>query len=227
MQAHTNDNLEALIKQLYEYWFLQYDFPNEEGKPYCSSGGEMTSIERWTNIPAGWEIRQFKDFVNIFTGKKDVSKVVPGAYKFFSCAPDSITSNEYIFDGEAILVSGNGSYTGRVSYYKGKMDLYQRTYGCGLKVNEAIMPFLYCTMKFVFQPLNSGGKHGSSIPYIVLGDLADFEIPYNKEVAEKFSERVAPLFYKLMTNNVDETENLCNQRDKLLPLLINGQVSVV
>lgn len=222
-----NQNLEAMIKQLYEFWFLQYDFPNEEGKPYRSNGGKMTPVEKRTvNIPEGWEIRRFKDFVNIFTGKKDVSKVTPGDYKFFSCAPDPITSNEFIYDGEAILVSGNGSYTGRVSFYKGKMDLYQRTYGCSLKVEEAIMPFLYCTMKFVFQPLNSGGKHGSSIPYIVLGDLADFEIPYNKEVAEMFSKRVAPLFYKLMTSGMDEIENLSKQRNELLPLLMNGQVSV-
>ena len=113
-----NQNLEALAKQLYDYWFVQFDFPNEEGKPYKSSGGKMVWNEKLKReIPEGWDACKIKDYLRIFTGKKDVSKAIPGDYKFFSCAPEPITSNEYIYDGAAVLVSGNGSYTGRVSYY--------------------------------------------------------------------------------------------------------------
>ena len=128
-----NQNLEEIAKRLYDYWFVQFDFPNKDGKPYKSSGGEMVWNEKLKReIPKEWCSHEIKDFMRIFTGKKDVSKAIPGKYKFFSCAPEPITSNEYIYDGAAVLVSGNGSYTGRVSFYKGKFDLYQRTYACVL-----------------------------------------------------------------------------------------------
>ena len=52
-----NDNLEAMAKQLYDYWFVQFDFPNEEGKPYKSSGGAMVYNERLKReIPVGWQV---------------------------------------------------------------------------------------------------------------------------------------------------------------------------
>ena len=143
-----NQNLEALAKQLYDYWFVQFDFPNEEGKPYKSSGGKMVWNEKLKReIPEGWDACKIKDYLRIFTGKKDVSKAIPGDYKFFSCAPEPITSNEYIYDGAAVLVSGNGSYTGRVSYYKGKFDLYQRTYACVPIKDEDTVSFFFYTLR--------------------------------------------------------------------------------
>ena len=166
-----NQNLEEIAKRLYDYWFVQFDFPNKDGKPYKSSGGEMVWNEKLKReIPKEWCSHEIKDFMRIFTGKKDVSKAIPGKYKFFSCAPEPITSNEYIYDGAAVLVSGNGSYTGRVSFYKGKFDLYQRTYACVLDAETENIPFFFYTLRYLFQPAYSGGKHGSSIPYIVLND---------------------------------------------------------
>ena len=221
-----NDNLEAMAKQLYDYWFVQFDFPNEEGKPYKSSGGKMIWNEKLKReIPENWLHKDIKSFMRIFTGKKDVSKAIPGPYKFFSCAPEPITSDEYIYDGAAVLVSGNGSYTGRVNFYKGKMDLYQRTYACVVKEDESTIPFFYYTLRYLFQPIFSGGKHGSSIPYIVLGDLADFMFAYNVDVVKLFVENISAIFNKRIVLQ-QEIENLTKQRDELLPLLMNGQVSV-
>ena len=160
VNRQINDNLEAMAKQLYDYWFVQFDFPNEEGKPYKSSGGKMVWNDKLKReIPEGWSHKDIKSFMRIFTGKKDVSKAIPGPYKFFSCAPDPITSNEYIYDGAAVLVSGNGSYTGRVNFYRGKMDLYQRTYACVVKEDDSTIPFFYYTLRYLFQPIFSGGKH--------------------------------------------------------------------
>ena len=226
LNKRINDNLEAMAKQLYDYWFVQFDFPNEEGKPYKSSGGAMVWNEKLKReIPQGWIICQIKDFMRIFTGKKDVSKAVPGNYKFFSCAPEPITSNEYIYDGYAVLVSGNGSYTGRVGFYKGKFDLYQRTYACVLDEEVRNISFFYYTLRYLFQPIYSGGKHGSSIPYIVLGDLADFRFVFNEMVCKKFVDIVTPMFDEQLLR-LQEIEELTKQRDALLPLLMNGQASV-
>ena len=226
LNKQINQNLEAMAKQLYEYWFIQFDFPNKDGKPYKSSGGEMVWNEKLKReIPKEWCSHEIKDFMRIFTGKKDVSKAIPGKYKFFSCAPEPITSNEYIYDGAAVLVSGNGSYTGRVSFYKGKFDLYQRTYACVLDAETENIPFFFYTLRYLFQPAYSGGKHGSSIPYIVLSDLANFKFAYNKLYLEQFISTIKPLFDQ-QSINMEELESLTKQRDKLLPLLMNGQVSV-
>ena len=226
LNKRINDNLEAMAKQLYDYWFVQFDFPNEEGKPYKSSGGAMVWNEKLKReIPKEWKDCKIKYFMRIFTGKKDVSKAVPGNYKFFSCAPEPITSNEYIYDGYAVLVSGNGSYTGRVGFYKGKFDLYQRTYACVLDEEVRNISFLYYTLRYLFQPIYSGGKHGSSIPYIVLGDLADFRFAFNEMVCKKFVDAVKPMFDEQLLRQ-QEIEELTKQRDELLPLLMNGQASV-
>ena len=218
-----------MARQLYDYWFVQFDFPDENGRPYKSSGGKMVWNEKLKReIPEGWEDKRLDSLAKIFTGKKDVAKVIPGPYKFFSCAPDPISSSEYIYDGDVILVSGNGSYTGRVMFYSGKVDLYQRTYGCiNIDNQHNRIPFLYCTMKSMFEPYYSGGKHGSSIPYIVLDDLAGFRFAYHNETIEKFVKIISPVFYKFIFKENDETTSLINQRDEILPLLMNGQVSVM
>ena len=203
---------------------MQFDFPDANGKPYKSSGGKMVYnpiLKR--EIPEGWEVKEIREFMRIFTGKKDVSKTIPGDYKFFSCAPEPITSNEYIYDGAAVLVSGNGSYTGRVSFYKGKMDLYQRTYACVMN-DDSLMPFFYYTLRYQFQPIFTGGKHGSAIPYIVMDDLACFRFTYNELLVQIYCEKIKDLF-DLQSIKKDEIENLTRQRDELLPLLMNGQVN--
>ena len=228
LNTRMNAELEAMAKQLYDYWFVQFDFPDENGKPYKSSGGKMVWNEKLKReIPEGWEVGQVGDFANIFTGKKDVSKAVPGKYLFFSCAPEPISSNEYIYDGEAVLVSGNGSYTGRVTYYKGKFDLYQRTYACILKdYCKELYPWFYCYMKYYFQPIYSGGKHGSAIPYIVLSDLTDSIVVFNGNVMAAFSHTMSSILNTFYNNHYRINGSLTHLRDSLLPMLMNGQVTI-
>jgi type I restriction enzyme S subunit len=210
-----NRVLEQTAKTIYDYTFLQ-----------CA--GHQTTYNKTLNrnIPAGWEVKKLGDLCSIFTGKKDVSKRIPGDYAFFSCAPEKLSSNEYLYDGQAILVSGNGSYTGRVSYYDGKFDLYQRTYACVLKNTSAsVMPYLYFTMKYLFEPAYSGGTHGSAIPYIVMNDLTNYSICWNSPAIESFVQRVSPMFKKRLIN-LKQIEALITKRNTLLPLLMTGQVEV-
>ena len=69
LNKQINDNLEAMAKQLYDYWFVQFDFPNEEGKPYKSSGGAMVYNERLKReIPVGWQVENLIDFAEIKNG---------------------------------------------------------------------------------------------------------------------------------------------------------------
>ena len=142
------------------------------------------------NLHDGWRIGTIGEFCNIITGNKDVNEsLANGLYRFFSCSPTYYYSNEFIATGPAVLIAGNGSYTGRVTYYDKEFDLYQRTYAC-LPISQYInlIPYLYCVLKFEFQNKFIGGSRGSSIPYIVRGDIADFEFVYNENRCKKFSE---------------------------------------
>jgi len=117
------------------------------------------------------------DLFNIFTGKKNVNETDPnGKYTFFSCSPESFHSNEYIYNGEAIIIAGNGSYTGTVRFFNGAFDLYQRTYALTPKDEMVDTKYVYYLLKMKFEAIYMGGSRGSSIPYIVMGDIADFEI---------------------------------------------------
>ena len=85
INRQINDNLEAMAKQLYDYWFVQFDFPNEDGKPYKSSGGTMVWNEKLKReIPQGWSNGVLSDVANITMGQ----------------SPDGSSYNE---DGEGII----------------------------------------------------------------------------------------------------------------------------
>ena len=220
-----NSELENMAKTIYDYWFLQFEFPNDKGKPYKSSGGKMVwNEELKKEIPDGFKIENLENFCRIFTGKKDVNQALEkGKYKFFSCSPNYKYSNEKIYEGKAILISGNGSYTGRTILVNDAIDLYQRTYACVLKNNLNCIEYFYYTLLKFFVPIVSGGTHGSTIPYIIYDDIAKQKIIINENIIEKFKKIISPIQNKIFQLK-NENEELTSLRDYLLPLLINGQV---
>ena len=147
------------------------------------------------NLPEGWRRRTIGEFCDIITGKKDVNESLnEGKYRFFSCSPDPYYSNEFIAKGPVALIAGNGSYTGRVTYYDKEFDLYQRTYACLPKKDYVdLLSYLYCVLKFEFQTKYMGGSRGSSIPYIVRGDISDFELVFNNDKCKSFSNDIGKL----------------------------------
>ena len=161
IEANTriNENLEQQAGALYQSFF----------SPKSETQGEVVTLDAYCSI---------------FTGKKNANASVEGGkYKFFTCAPDALQIDSYIFDGNAIIVSGNGAYTGRTRFYSGRFDLYQRTYACTLFENinpDYIFP-LYWFVKLELSKKIMGGTRGSAIPYIVMNDLAKFEFIYNEE----------------------------------------------
>lgn len=168
------------------------------------------------------------ELCNIFTGRKNANQNdEDGKYMFFTCGEKPLRINSYIYDGPAIIISGNGSYTGRTLFYNGKFDLYQRTYACTLKEN--IVPEyifgLYAILKIELHKKISGGTHGSSIPYIVMNDLAKFEFEINDDIFMDFSKQSQSILDTIMHNN-EENEHLENLRDTLLPKLMSGELDV-
>lgn len=166
------------------------------------------------NPNPSWRTGTIGEFCKIFTGKKDVNESLPlGKYRFFSCAPGYFYSDEYISKGPAVLIAGNGSYTGRVSFYDKEFDLYQRTYACVMRENyESLIYSIYAILKFSFEK-KSGGSRGTSIPYIVRGDIENFTFPYEKGVFCKFSREMKSFIAYLSqlaetTKKLEEMKNL-------------------
>lgn len=154
-----------------------------------------TKTAKTFNSLSGEAIKAGEIF-NIFTGKKDVNETTSdGEYTFFSCSPNKYRSDSYIHDGPAIIITGNGSYTGTVRFFDGKFDLYQRTYGLTLKddmSHDWDIKFLYFYFKIFFEREFMGGSCGSSIPYIIKGNIENFQIPLfglseQKQIAEILS----------------------------------------
>ncbi len=176
----------------------------------------------------GNEENTLDKFCNIFTGKKNANEYdETGTNKFFTCGDKTLKINSYIYNGPAIIISGNGSYTGRTQFYNGKFDLYQRTYACTIKnnVNEDYIYALYVIVQNELVNKISGGTHGSAIPYIVINDLAKFKIYFDEESLKKLSTQAKKILEKIQSNE-EENETLMQIREILLPKLMNGAIDL-
>ena len=202
-----NTNLEQQAGALFKNWFVDFE-------PF---GGKM---------PEGWKEKTLDSFCSIFTGRKNANASVEnGKYKFFTCSPNVLPIDSFIFDGDAIIISGNGAYTGRTRFYSGKFDLYQRTYACTMKKdqNQDYIFILYWIIKFVLSKKIMGGTHGSAIPYIVMDDIAKFVINYDKKLFDDLS-KIMKSYVLQIQENENQNEKLAELRDSLLPKLMNGEI---
>lgn len=213
-----NADLEEMAQAIFKNWFVDFE-PFKDGKFVDSELGM---------IPEGWKVGNLGDFCNVFTGKKNTNQAIEkGLYPFFSCAPEPLASNDAIFNGKAIIIAGNGSYTGRTSFYNGGFDLYQRTYACTIREQdkENLMIFFYHMMKQFFEPTKMGGTRGSSIPYIVMGDITQQKFPYSKDWLIRFSNIANSMMDRKL--RIDkENSRLSLLRDTLLPRLMSGELEV-
>ena len=237
VNRQINDNLEAMAKQLYDYWFVQFDFPNEEGKPYKSSGGTMVWNEKLKReIPQGWSNGVLSDVANITMGQ----------------SPDGSSYNE---DGEGIIFYQGSTdfglrfpdirqYTTSPSRYANKGDILMSVrapvgalnianndccIGRGLSALSSkigSMTHLYYLMndfRLKFEGMNSAGTTFGSITKDELFNLP-VVIP-TKSVISEFEKVCEPIFDKQMIIG-EEINVLTKQRNELLPLLMNGQATV-
>ena len=213
-----NADLEEMAQAIFKNWFVDFE-PFKDGKLVDSELGM---------IPEGWKVGSLGDFCNVFTGKKNTNQAIEkGLYPFFSCAPEPLASNDAIFNGKAIIIAGNGSYTGRTSFYNGGFDLYQRTYACTIREQdkENLMIFFYHMMKQFFEPTKMGGTRGSSIPYIVMGDITQQKFPYSEDWLIRFSNIVNSMMDRKL--RIDkENSRLSLLRDTLLPRLMSGELEI-
>ena len=237
-----NQNLEAMTKLLYDYWFVQFDFPNEEGKPYKSSGGEMVWNEKLKRmIPKEWintNIYQLasisKETVNPQARPNELFKhySLPEYDKTGTYAEEygiDIHSAKFTVTNNCILVSKLNPWTSRVI--------------CGNRESNQI-----CSTEFVvWNPTSMKtkgflfmlAKNAKFIEYCTQGAtgtshshrrinpelMMKFDFPYNSEIAIKFSLLIENIIGQLH-DNIAQLKVLTKQRDELLPLLMNGQITI-
>ena len=244
LNHQINDNLEAMAKQLYDYWFVQFDFPNEEGKPYKSSGGAMVWNEKLKReIPKGWYADNICKIANILSGGTP-SKAVDdywnnGTIPFFGptdCngsvfqikTADHITQKglehcaSSLFEDGIVIITARGSI-GKLVIVGTPMAMNQSCYA--LQSKEGEYEYLYFLTTQLIDCLKAKGS-GSVFKSIIASDIEHSTLCIATEnVVSGFCKKVKPLFEKLKTNTIEITE-LTKQRDELLPLLMNGQATV-
>jgi type I restriction enzyme S subunit len=228
-----NDNLEAMAKQLYDYWFVQFDFPNEEGKPYKSSGGKMVWNDKLKReIPENWGDCKLRYFINLFDSmriplsSKDRERR-KGNYPYYGATGIMDYVNDYIFDGDYILLAEDGSTSDANGF-----PIVQYIWGKNWVNNHAhiILPKKELHKMFTYQMLkNIPAKKietGSIQKKISQENLCGYNMLFPEiHLLEQYEAIIIPLWER-RKKNIEEIEALIKQRDELLPLLMNGQVSV-
>ena len=242
LNRQINQNLEAMAKQLYDYWFVQFDFPNEEGKPYKSSGGEMVWNEKLKrNIPVGWHCGNLFE-IAVFTNGLACQKFRPKddevplpvikireMHDGISVDTEEVTSNI----PESVKV-----YNGDVLFsWSASLEVMLWAYGLGglnqhifkvTSANDFPKSFYYFQLLDyvdVFKKMAEARK--TTMGHITQDHLqqSTIAIPDNKDIADKFEELISPIF-KQIVKLQEEISNFIKQRDELLPLLMNGQVTI-
>lgn len=216
-------NLEEQAQAIFKHWFVDFEFPKEEGKPYKSSGGEMVESELGM-IPKGWEIKMIKDFSPVITGKKNANIASKnGKYRFFTCSQKYSFTDNYSFEGKAVLVAGNGDFN--VKFYNGKFEAYQRTYVL-IPYNKDFAAFIYYMVKHNLDKIIMNAR-GSVISYLTKSDIENSSIAID---LENNSINEILKFFNLINNKIlylqEENQKLEELRDTLLPKLISGELRI-
>lgn len=226
LNNRINAKLEQMAKRLYDYWFVQFDFPNADGKPYKSTGGKMVwNEELKREIPAGWEVKKMGEIALVKRGttitEKDTTKgnvkVVAGGLDF------SYYHNQSNRKANCITVSGSGENAGFVNFWREPIFASDcSTAQCENDIDTMLCYFALKMQEKRFYRIS----HKSAQPHIYPKDVAEIPIVVpNEAVKSKISDFFLKSNWKIALIE-KETQKLTALRDRLLPLLMNGQVEV-
>lgn len=222
--------LESMAKAIYDYWFLQFEFPNEERKPYKSSGGKMVwNEELKREIPESWESVQLKDIFFFIKGKTpeklaDEQGNNSSPYITIEVANDMNAqfcskNNMPYCNGEVIMVM-DGAASGDV--YIGNYGVLGSTFAMMKRKRQDISDALIYRILNWQSPVYKKANTGSTVPHANRKFIESIKIPIAKDMtaySNVFNE-----IYKKIIQNRKENKELILLRDFLLPLLMNGQV---
>ena len=238
-----NNNLEELMKTIYQRWFIEFEFPNDDGKPYKSSGGRLVYNEELKqNIPEEWEVKVLNDISNFVSGfafsSNDYTK--NGKYKLYtiknvqdgnivSIVDNTLNElpvnmpNECLLKPKDLIMSLTGN-VGRVGLvYENNVLLNQRVLKIEPQNNLCYLYSLYRNdfMKSRCEKISSGTSQKNLSPI----ELGKQKVLYSKKIVGKFEETNRSLI-DTYVNNLIENQKLIALKEFLLPMLMNGQINV-
>lgn len=227
-----NAELEAIAKTTYDYWFLQFDFPNEEGKPYKTSGGETKYNEELKReIPKAWEEGKLEDIIEVHDSKRiplsnQEREKRDGPYPYYGATEIMDYVDEYIFDGTYVLMAEDGSVMDKNGY-----PILQYIWGKSWVNNHAHVlegkgvsnEYLHLMLKNIPVINIMSGSIQKKINQENLNNTPIVRVPAG--LVKTFDKTIHPLYSKLKLI-IEESKELVRLRDFLLPLLMNGQVKV-
>jgi type I restriction enzyme S subunit len=232
-----NVELEAMAKTLYNYWFVQFDFPDTNGKPYKTSGGKMVFNEELKReIPEGWEVLDLSGIANITMGQsppgESYNEEGNGTVFYQGCTDFGNrfpTIRKYTTSPTRFAKQGDILLSVRAPV--GTMNIAKEDCCIGrglasLNSKDNCISYLFGVMVNLKQIFDRRNVNGTTFGSITKDDLFSLKvIKPSKEVLLQFDKIVNPCFEK---QNKLEQENieLASLRDWLLPMLMNGQVSV-
>lgn len=232
-----NRELEAMAKMLYDYWFVQFDFPNEQGKPYKSSGGKMVyNAELKREIPEGWEVKKLSQIANITMGQSPSGS----SYNddgigeiFFQGSTDFgwryPTIRQYTTEPSRMAKSGDILLSVRAPV--GTLNIADNDCCIGrglaaLNSKSGYDSYLYYVMEYFKQIFDHRNNSGTTFGSITRDDLHSLKLIYPKDnLLKKYNQTVLK-YNKMILNNHKQNQHLTALRDWLLPMLMNGQVTV-
>lgn len=244
-----NTELEQIAKTLYDYWFVQFDFPNVDGKPYKSSGGKMVYnpiLKR--EIPEGWEAEILDNLLIEFTKGITTSyveksnlinlnqKVNKGAFlerQYFKYLDESIEvpKSKFAKRGDVLINSLGQGTLGRVHYFidnDNNIVVDQHLFILRTNYNKVTSSYLYNTLSSKAYQIQIDRQITGSTGMQMLNasNLKDLQIIKPElGITEKF-ENIVSKFYDKISVNEKQNQELAQLRDWLLPMLMNGQVRV-
>lgn len=237
-----NAELEAMAKSLYDYWFVQFDFPCANGDPYKSSGGKMVynaSLKR--EIPEGWAAAPLSSITPVSNETLNPAVFPEKSFKHFSIPVFDVTktygvelgrsigSSKFTVLGVDLLVSKLNPWSNRVVYAMDEADQVCSTeFVVWRSPSENLKNFLYfiaTSQQFISHCVQSASGTSSSHKRVNPSVMMRFELPYEERVAAEFGKMIDPILKKLIVNQ-RENQYLAQLRDWLLPMLMNGQVIV-
>jgi type I restriction enzyme S subunit len=227
----NNKTLENIAQTLFKRWFVDYEFPNEKGKPYKSSGGKMIDSDLG-KIPAGWRVGSIGDIVNIYDSQRiplasDERALRKGNYPYYGAAAIMDYVDDYLFDGIYLLLAEDGSVMDDkgypvLQYAWGKMWVNNHAHVLQGK-NGFSTEMLYLLFR---KTKIAGIVNGAVQLKINQGNLLGLEIVRPEQNAlNLFCEVISPVFAKIRSSH-NQIQTLSHLRDSLLPKLMNGELRV-
>jgi type I restriction enzyme S subunit len=225
LNNRINTELEAMAKALYDYWFVQFDFPDDRGLPYRSSGGRMVwNEELKREVPEGWEVKELEQIITLEYGKplKEEERTGQG-YPVMGSNGIVGYHKDYLIEGPGIVVGRKGT-AGAVVWINDNYFPIDTTFYVKDKLGLKSLCFHYFLL--LYSKLKQF-ESSSAVPGLNRNFAYSIKVlvpPVN--IIENYNEITSSFFSKIKSYQ-SQNRQLSSLRDWLLPMLMNGQVRVV